>query len=700
MPALRTFALGETPADLALPVADAPLTYGRDALDSLPRPWRAKAAALRAAFPREAAFLAYAGEVGLSERAIRRGVAKLAAASPDAARRWARLLEKLAAGGMGGFGSFAGGALAGMRAAGVPPIHGTQAQPASALPHPNPAAGGGGVVTPAMNAASAQSAALRQGKALPTPAPATWSAATPGARGLGAAALPGSAPSDAAPGWLGRHGGAAGRAAETGVSSAFHTVRGGLYGLGGLATAAGGALSIPFTGDAGRGFVDRSMQMADSGFRDLASLGGAQAVQRQNLANADTMATARPGDSFLGIKPQAAGRIAETAGNAAAVALPALGGAGLAGLGGSAVTGAGMRAVLGAAGRAAGGDLRQGLVLGGGMLAANRLMGGGEPGAAAGEAAQGGAARGPLTAEQIKAIPPEHAAALGQAAAERVPALTQQLSQLQPGAPVPPELQGELHDVVAGRLAAEAHASGNPDAAIERYRQVMQDGVVSPDEFRGIMQGPAGAEVAQAAKAQGSSPLDFFNGLEGWQKVALGVGLPLALIGAASGLFGGGGIGSLLMAALGLGGVGAGLGLFGGQGPLSGALGGLMGGGGGGAPAAAPAGGPPPAVAGAGAGLPGIPRAFWSTDDAGRRELMSMAERDPSMRGMFGELDRGIEDYDSARGHADAWYGPAATAIFGTPEQGLAAKAKKLGMSPEQLQALMATRRGMHPAGA
>jgi len=64
---------------------------------------------------------------------------------------------------------------------------------------------------------------------------------------------------------------------------------------------------------------------------------------------------------------------------------------------------------------------------------------------------------------------------------------------------------------------------------------------------------------------------DFFSKAEGWQKAAIVMGIPMALLGMGSSMFGEGGMGSMIMGILGLGTAAAGAGLFGGgQGPLAG----------------------------------------------------------------------------------------------------------------------------------
>lgn len=86
---------------------------------------------------------------------------------------------------------------------------------------------------------------------------------------------------------------------------------------------------------------------------------------------------------------------------------------------------------------------------------------------------------------------------------------------------------------------------------------------------------PSTPAAPPGTQAPASDPFtqftDFFSKAEGWQKAAIILGVPMALLGMGSSLFGEGGMGGMIMGILGLGTAAAGAGMFGGgQGPLSG----------------------------------------------------------------------------------------------------------------------------------
>jgi hypothetical protein len=204
----------------------------------------------------------------------------------------------------------------------------------------------------------------------------------------------------------------------------------------------------------------------------------------------------------------------------------------------------------------------------------------------------------------------------------------------------------------------------------------------------------------------GTDAWSAFQAMPTPQKIALGAGIPMALYGVLSGLFGEGGVGSLLMTVLGLGATAGGLGLFGGQGPLAGpgaqipGMSGLRGGlqsfgdllhlnDAPGAPPAQqpPAAGPdgaPTAQGGA------IPPTFWKAPRPIQQGLLNdYLARDPRMAQ---ELDSGAWKYKMVNQIPGA--GRIAGAFGYDPETMLADAAKAHGLTPEQMKQLLQLRGG------
>jgi hypothetical protein len=173
-------------------------------------------------------------------------------------------------------------------------------------------------------------------------------------------------------------------------------------------------------------------------------------------------------------------------------------------------------------------------------------------------------------------------------------------------------------------------------------------------------------------------------------------GIPMALIGLGSTIFGGGGIGSILMSILGVGSAAAGAGLFSGaQGGAVCRFGQSMGTDqvgqfinkqtgtdvfGGGQPASPQA---APQAAATQAGGFKVPSLFWKGNPQEQQEVLAAIQQHSPET--MGQLDEGIKAYDSPMAQAGRWVG-----IDPSVE-----KAQQMGMSPEQFQQLMERRRAM-----
>lgn len=223
---------------------------------------------------------------------------------------------------------------------------------------------------------------------------------------------------------------------------------------------------------------------------------------------------------------------------------------------------------------------------------------------------------------------------------------------------------------------------------------------------------PAVQDLAGRAQQAGSAnPLgDAINGFMGWARnspvaaAAAIIGLPLAALGLGHSLFGGGGLTSMLVSALGLGAGAYGLGAFGGhEGPLAGfarqhGLNFMDAAQPSTAPAARPAGAAPQAPSGAPAGAgaipPGLVSAFSGMDPRERAgALKAFAAAQPQL---YRQLAAGRQAYDANQG----LLGTAADQFGFGPESRLGAKAQELGVSPEWLKQVFEVQRGLQPTGA
>lgn len=221
--------------------------------------------------------------------------------------------------------------------------------------------------------------------------------------------------------------------------------------------------------------------------------------------------------------------------------------------------------------------------------------------------------------------------------------------------------------------------------------------------------------AAQASPAMQQQPglVEQFKQLPVSQQIGLGLGLPMALLGIGQSLFGEGGMGSMLMALLGIGGAAHGLGMLSGQGPLGG-LGNQLGmghvrtlfgmpepapgaAGQGGATPPAPAGGvsthPPQAAA------PGnfrIPQSFW-----GRPRDQQKATLDDILAGtgQADAFDQGASAYALGSGiknNVPFGLGGHALSLAGQPDPdaALAERGAQFGATPEQARQLFDIRAG------
>ncbi len=178
---------------------------------------------------------------------------------------------------------------------------------------------------------------------------------------------------------------------------------------------------------------------------------------------------------------------------------------------------------------------------------------------AANPAAQQPGAAQPLTRESLAAITPEDAQAKAQAAHQNLSTLPQRASQM------PPEqAKTEITAGMKDALTPAAKAAGDPSKLLTDAQAPL-----TPEKAQAVAQTPFGQELA-AKNPQ--NPLEAITGFFSdpntptWQKVLAGAGVPMAVMGLASSLFGEGGMGSMLMTILGIGGAAAGLGLFSGEG--------------------------------------------------------------------------------------------------------------------------------------
>jgi hypothetical protein len=126
------------------------------------------------------------------------------------------------------------------------------------------------------------------------------------------------------------------------------------------------------------------------------------------------------------------------------------------------------------------------------------------------------------------------------------------------------EAAQHLDDLVANQAALTGRA---PEEVRALAGKLMADGRLDAQDWAQLSRSP---DLAERAQQMGTDAWSAFQAMPTPQKIALGAGIPMALYGVLSGLFGEGGVGSLLMTVLGLGATAGGLGLFGGSGPLQG----------------------------------------------------------------------------------------------------------------------------------
>lgn len=321
-----------------------------------------------------------------------------------------------------------------------------------------------------------------------------------------------------------------------------------------------------------------------------------------------------------------------------------------------------------------------------------------------------------VTGQTIAQMSPEEAQARGQRADQNLASFTERAKTM-----TREQQQQELHATINDKLAAEAKATGQDPTELAAK---LAHGEVTPEDAQRISQTPFGQQLGQHAAQSGFPPLDailsFFQGNSPmWQKILAGVGIPLGVMGLASSIFGDGGMNGLLMGVLGLGAGAAGLGAFGGfggpHGPmtdmvnqgvqgLQGWWNGLQ------QPAAAPPAAVPPAEE-----MPNGPDAFApanpdaTTPAAGakpsiaslmsdqqispdelqalqhspelKQELMGMppAQQDAFMRMTM----QGNPEFKQQMGNAQFW--------GGTKNPMVQAEAAKLGLSPQEMDALLAS---------
>ena len=114
----------------------------------------------------------------------------------------------------------------------------------------------------------------------------------------------------------------------------------------------------------------------------------------------------------------------------------------------------------------------------------------------------------------------------------------------------------------AAEMARHMDAFADPALKAE-VAGMIQGGKFQPAQAQQIAQ-----KLAPQAKAFGIEDIGKFVSENPMQAAALAIGIPMAVLGVGQGLFGEGGLGSLLMTILGLGGAAFGSGLVTGQGPL------------------------------------------------------------------------------------------------------------------------------------
>ena len=232
----------------------------------------------------------------------------------------------------------------------------------------------------------------------------------------------------------------------------------------------------------------------------------------------------------------------------------------------------------------------------------------------------------------------------------------------------PEQAKAHTDDLLKNKLAHWSKTTGEDPVAM--YKQVMEDGQVSPEELKRLEVNAPGSGLMDQAQKMGTDLLSTFQSLPSAQKVGLVFGIPLAVMGIISSLFGEGGFGAMLVSLLGLAGGAHGLGMFSGKGPLgefgqSLGLSDMFG------AQQAPA--KPPAT---------------TADPAGAAAPVA----DTSL---IGKLQSGTQQYDEALQWdvKHPWLAQLGLAHSPEAERRLAESAKGYGMTPERLKQHMALER-------
>jgi hypothetical protein len=145
-----------------------------------------------------------------------------------------------------------------------------------------------------------------------------------------------------------------------------------------------------------------------------------------------------------------------------------------------------------------------------------------------------------VTRDTLKTMSPDEAAQRGQAADARIATLDERLKTMP--AEQHPE---EIKSICADKIAARCKLSGEDPAA---WMQKMEQGNWTRDDIATASSTPGFMERAQQ---MGGDAVQAFKSMEPWQQGLLAFGVPMALFGAISSVFGEGGVGSMLMGLLG-----------------------------------------------------------------------------------------------------------------------------------------------------